>query len=253
VRSRVSVETVRVTLFVPCYSDTLAPEAPIATVRLLERLGHEVLYPEEQTCCGQMHANSGYLPEALRLAGRFVRVFSGAEVVVAPSASCVGTLRHLHPRLARRAGDEDLAASVAALRGRLFELSEFLTGPLGLADVGARFPHRVTYHPTCHSLRALGVGVAPLRLLAAVAGIEVTPLPRAEECCGFGGTFAVKNADTSAAMLADKVAAISETRAEACVALDGSCLLQIGGGLGRVGASVKALHLAEVLAGTAAL
>ena len=239
----------RVTLFVPCYSDTLAPSAAIATVTILERLGHEVVYPEEQTCCGQVHANSGYFPEGLRLAERFVDVFVGADLVIAPSASCVGTVRHLYPRLARRAGEEELAARAEELGRKVFELSEALTGPLGVVDVGSFFPHRVTYHPTCHSLRTLRVDDAPLRLLEAVEGIELVPLPRAEECCGFGGTFAVKNADTSAAMLADKVAAVQQTGAETCVAVDGSCLLQIGGGLARSGSGVLALHLAEVLAG----
>jgi L-lactate dehydrogenase complex protein LldE len=241
---------VRVTLFVPCYADTLAPNGAIATVAILERLGHEVVYPEEQTCCGQVHANSGYFPEALRLARRFLDVFADAELAVSPSASCVGTVRHLYPRLARRAGDAELARRAEALGAAVFELSEALTGPLGTVDVGSPFRGRVTYHPTCHSLRALRVGERPLRLLEAVEGVELVPLPRAEECCGFGGTFAVKNADTSAAMLADKVAAIEGTRAEACVAVDGSCLLQVGGGLARSGSSVKPLHLAEVLAGT---
>jgi L-lactate dehydrogenase complex protein LldE len=240
---------VRVTLFVPCYADTLAPSAAIATVAILERLGHEVAYPEEQTCCGQVHANSGYFPDALRLAERLVDVFADADLIVAPSASCVGTVRHLYPRLARRAGEDELAERAEELGARVFELSEALAGPLDAVDVGSFFPHRVTYHPTCHSLRALRVGDAPLRLLEAVEGIELVPLPRAEECCGFGGTFAVKNADTSAAMLADKVAAIEKTGAEACVAVDGSCLLQIGGGLARSGSGVQALHLAEVLAG----
>jgi L-lactate dehydrogenase complex protein LldE len=241
---------VRVTLFIPCYADTLAPSAAIATVRILERLGHEVVYPEEQTCCGQVHANSGYFPEALRLAERFVEIFAGAELVVAPSASCVGTVRHLYSRLARRAGHDELAERTEELGAKVFELSEALTGPLGVQDVGSYFPHRVTYHPTCHSLRTLGVGDAPLRLLGSVEGIELVPLLRAEECCGFGGTFSVKNADTSAAMLADKVAAIEGTGVEACVAVDGSCLLQIGGGLDRSGSGVRPLHLAEVLAGT---
>jgi L-lactate dehydrogenase complex protein LldE len=241
---------VRVTLFVPCYADTLAPRAAIATVAILERLGHGVVYPEEQTCCGQVHANSGYFPEALRLAERFMDVFADADLVVAPSASCVGTVRHLYPRLARRGGDDALAERAEELGAKMFEFSEALTGPLGVVDVGSFFPHRVTYHPTCHSLRALRVGDAPLRLLEAVEGIELVPLRGAEECCGFGGTFAVKNADTSAAMLADKVAAVEETGAQACVAVDGSCLLQIGGGLARSGSGVRALHLAEILAET---
>jgi len=240
---------VRLTLFVPCYADTLAPSAAIATVTVLERLGHEVVYPEDQTCCGQVHANSGYLREALPLAARFLEIFAAAELVVAPSASCVGTVRHLYPRLFRRVGNRELAERAEELGGRVLELSEALTGPLGVEDVGAYFPHRVTYHPTCHSLRALRVGAGPLRLLEAVQGLELVPLPRAEECCGFGGTFAVKNAETSAVMLADKVAAIEGTGAERCIAVDGSCLLQIGGGLARSGSGVEALHLAEVLAG----
>ena len=170
----------RVTLFVPCYADTLAPNAAIATVTILERLGHEVVYPEEQTCCGQVHGNSGHFPETLRLAARFVDVFEDADIVVAPSASCVGTVRHLYPRLARRAGRAELAGRVEALGARVFELSEALTGPLEAGDTGSFFPHRVTYHPTCHSLRALRVGDAPLRLLEGVEGIELVPPAPAE-------------------------------------------------------------------------
>jgi L-lactate dehydrogenase complex protein LldE len=230
---------VRVALFVTCLNDTFFPGTGIAVVRLLERLGHEVVFPEAQTCCGQMHLNTGYRSEALELARRFAKVFADGEVVVAPSASCVATVRHEYPRL---------DPSLAGLGGRVVELSEFLVGRLGVEDVGAEFRHRVAYHPTCHSLRVLRLGDAPLRLLRAVRGLELVDLPQADECCGFGGTFAVKNADTSAAIVADKVENLLATGAEACTAADNSCLLQIGGTLSRRHAGVRALHLAEILA-----
>ena len=219
-------------------------------VRLLERLGHDVDFPPAQTCCGQMHLNTGYQEEARQLARRFVRVFAGAEVVVAPSASCVGTVRELYPPLAY--GDAALARDVEALAPRVFELSEFLVGRLGVEDVGAVYPHRVTYHPTCHSLRVLRVGDAPHRLLRAVRGLELVELPQAAECCGFGGTFAVKNAETSAAIVADKVRAVLDTGAEVCTAADNSCLLQIGGALSRMRSGIRTAHLAEILATEAA-
>ena len=238
----------RITLFVTCLTDTLAPQTGIAVVRLLERLGHTVEFPRAQTCCGQMHLNTGYRREARELARRFVRVFADAEVVVAPSASCVGTVRDSYADLAE--GDPALEREVAALAPRVLELSELLAGRLGLEDVGASFPHRVTYHPTCHSLRVLRVGDAPHRLLRAVRGLELVELPQATECCGFGGTFAVKNADTSNAMLADKVQGVLETGAEVCAAADNSCLLHIGGALSRSRSGVRTAHLAEILAGT---
>lgn len=236
----------RVALFVTCLADTLAPEAAIATVRLLERLGHAVDFPRAQTCCGQMHLNTGYRREARELARRFARVFADAEVVVAPSASCVGAVREFYPTLAD--GDPELEREFAALTPRVLELTEFLVGRLGLEDVGAAFPHRVTYHPTCHSLRVLRVGDAPYRLLRAVRGLDLVELPDATECCGFGGTFAVKNAETSAAILADKVRTILDTGAEVCTATDSSCLLQIGGALSRLRSGVRTAHLAEILA-----
>jgi L-lactate dehydrogenase complex protein LldE len=243
---------VRISLFVPCFNDTLFPGTGIALVRLLERLGHVVEFPEAQTCCGQMHFNTGYHPDAARLAHRFVRVFGDAEVVVAPSASCVGLVREFYPRLAEWTDDAPLGQAVAALAPRVLELSEFLVHRLGVDDVGAYFPHRVTYHPTCHSLRFLRVGDAPLRLLRQVRGLDLVELPEASECCGFGGTFAVKNADTSAAMLADKVRAVLETRAELCAAADNSCLMHIGGALRRQRTGVRTVHLAEILASTEA-
>jgi L-lactate dehydrogenase complex protein LldE len=232
---------VRIALFVTCIGDTLFPEAAAATVLVLERLGHEVVFPSEQTCCGQMHLNSGYRDDARALARRFVQVFADYDVIVSPSSSCVGTVRELYPQLLP---DE------TSLGERVFELSELLVHKLGVEDVGASFPHRVTYHPTCHSLRVTRVGDAPLRLLRNVVGLELVELPEAEECCGFGGTFSVKNADTSIAMLDDKCASIVSTGASVCSAVDSSCLLHIGGGLEHRRTGVRALHLAEILAST---
>jgi L-lactate dehydrogenase complex protein LldE len=241
---------VRIALFVTCFNDTLFPATGRAVVALLERLGHTVEFPEDQTCCGQMHANTGYQQEAIPLVRRFARVFGGAEIVVSPSASCVGMVRDQYPRLAELAGDAALAADVRALAPRVLELSELLIDRLGVEDVGASFAHRVTYHPTCHSLRLLHVGDRPLRLLRAVRDIDLVDLPDAEECCGFGGTFAVKNADTSSAILDDKLRCVTGTHAEVCVAADNSCLMHIGGALARRRAGVRTMHLAEVLAST---
>ncbi len=224
--------TVRVALFISCFNDTLLPQTGRAVVEVLERLGHEVVFPEEQTCCGQMHGNSGFHEHGAGLAARLERVFAGEELIVSPSASCVTYAREQRP----------------ALRGRLYEFSELLVDRLGVEDVGASFPHRVTFHPTCHSLRLMKVGDRPQRLLRAVKGIEIVDLPESEECCGFGGTFAVKNADTSMAMLSDKLRHVLDTRAEVCVAADNSCLLHIGGALRRQRAGVRTMHLAEVLA-----
>ena len=239
-----------ISLFITCFNDTLFPEAGQAMVHLLERLGHTVDFPEEQTCCGQMHYNTGYQREAMTLIRRFVNIFNSAEVVVAPSASCVGMVRDIYPRAAEQFGDHQLAAEIAALTPRVYELTEFLVHRLALEDVGAYYPHRVTYHPTCHSLRFLHVGDAPLRLLRAVRGIDLVELPDAEECCGFGGTFALKNADTSMAMLSDKLRNILDTGAEICAAADNSCLMHIGGALHRQRAGVRTVHIAEILAST---
>jgi L-lactate dehydrogenase complex protein LldE len=241
---------VRVALFITCFNDTLFPETGRATVRLLERLGHEVAFPVEQTCCGQMHFNTGYQREAIPLVRRFVGVFKGYEAIVAPSGSCVGMVRELYPMAAELANDKQLLHDVEELAPRVFELSEFLVKKLEVTDVGAYYPHRVTYHPTCHSLRMVKVGDAPLKLLRAVGGIDLVELGEARECCGFGGTFAVKNADTSTAMLSDKLRHVLDTRAEVCTAGDNSCLMHIGGGLKRGRAGVRTVHLAEILAST---
>jgi L-lactate dehydrogenase complex protein LldE len=240
----------RVSLFITCFNDTLYPETGRAVVRVLERLGQTVEFPMDQTCCGQMHFNTGYQREAIPLVRHFVEVFRDAEVVVSPSASCVGMVRDLYPRAAELAEDPELADAVAALTPRVFELAEFLVNQLGVEDVGAYYPHRVTFHPTCHSVRMTRIGDAPLRLLRAVRGIDLVELPHSEECCGFGGTFSVKNADTSMAMLSDKLRHILDTRAEYCAAADNSCLMHIGGALHRQRTGVGTIHLAEILAST---
>ncbi|MDR8390902.1 (Fe-S)-binding protein [Aliifodinibius sp. S!AR15-10] len=240
----------QISLFITCFNDTLFPETGKATVQLLERLGHTVEFPMEQTCCGQMHYNTGYQEEAIPLVRKFVEVFGDAEAIVAPSASCVAMVHEFYHKVAERARDEQLAKRVEEVTPRVFELSQFLVDELGVEDVGAYYPHRVTYHPTCHSLRMLEVGDAPLTLLRNVRGIDLVELPAAEECCGFGGTFAIKNADTSMAMLGDKIRHIKDTEAEVCIAADNSCLMHIGGALQRQRGGVKTVHLAEILAST---
>ncbi len=247
----VTVPPIRASLFITCLNDTLFPQAGRAVVTVLERLGVAVDFPLEQTCCGQMHFNTGYAQAAVPLLRRFVDAFADAEVVVSPSASCVGMVRDYFPQLARRTGSEPLVARVDALVPRVLELTELLVDRLNVEDVGAHFPHRVAYHPTCHSLRALRLGERPLRLLRAVGGIDLVALADAEQCCGFGGTFAVKNADTSVAMLSDKMRAVLDTGAEVITAADSSCLMQIGGGLRRQRAGVRAMHIAEILASDA--
>ena len=240
----------RIALFATCLADTLFPDVASATVTVLERLGHTVEFPASQTCCGQMHLNTGYQREALPLIRRYVSTFEGYEVIVAPSGSCVGSIAHQHALVARRLGDEGLADRAEAVAARTHELSQLLTDVLAVEDVGAYYPHRVAYHPTCHSLRLLQVGDRPLRLLQRVRGIDLVALPGADECCGFGGTFAVKNPDVSTAMLADKMRNLLATGAEVCTAGDSSCLMHIGGGLSRLRAGVRTVHLAEILAGT---
>jgi L-lactate dehydrogenase complex protein LldE len=241
---------VKVALMVTCINDAMFPDTGRAVVTLLRRLGVEVDFPQAQTCCGQPMVNTGYLDEALPPLRSFVKAFDGYDAIVTPSGSCAGSARHQHGIVAQRSGDPGLVAAVERTAPRTYELSEFLVDVLGVTDVGASFPHRVTYHPTCHSLRMLGVGDRPTRLLQAVRGLELVELPRADECCGFGGTFAVKNADTSVAMVSDKARHVRETGAEVLVAGDNSCLMNIGGALTRQRAGVRVMHLAEILAAT---
>ena len=240
----------RVALLVTCINDALYPETGKAVVGLLERLGVEVDFPAAQTCCGQPMVNTGYLDEAVPVVRTFVEAFAGYDAIVVPSGSCTGSVRHQHAMVARRSGDAGLGQAVGEISPRVHELTEVLVDVLGVTDVGASFPHRVAYHPTCHSLRMLGVGDRPRRLLEAVRGLALVDLPQAEECCGFGGTFAVKNADTSVAMGADKARRVRESGAEVLVAGDNSCLMHIGGLLSRQRSGVRVMHLAEVLAST---
>lgn len=227
----------RIALFITCVNDTLYPNTGKAVVRLLGRLGHRVEFPEGQTCCGQMHLNTGYREDAAELARGYAKTFAGYDAVVVPSGSCAGMIREYHPKLV---GDGPPT----------YELTEFLVDVLGVTDVGAYFPHKVTYHPTCHSLRMLGLGDRPYQLLSAVRGLDLAELPGSAECCGFGGTFALKNPDVSAAMCADKVGHVLETGAEVLAAADNSCLMHIGGTLERQRTGVRVLHIAEILAST---
>lgn len=240
----------KVDLFITCLNDALFAQTGKATVQLLRRLGQEVHFNANQTCCGQMHFNTGYQKDALQLIRKFVKDFQDSEVVVAPSGSCVAMIRDLYPRAAEWAGDQALLADVQKLAEKTFELSEFIVNVLGIEDVGAYYPHKVTYHPTCHAARVLRVGEAPLKLLKNVKGLELLELPSKDQCCGFGGTFAVKNAETSTAMLSDKASNIMQTRAEICTAGDNSCLLHIGGGLSRMQSGTRTVHYAEILAST---
>jgi L-lactate dehydrogenase complex protein LldE len=239
---------VRIALFVTCLVDAAFPDVGKAVVALLERLGHEVVFPAGQTCCGQMHVNTGYRREALPLVRHHVEVFEPYDLIVTPSGSCAGSVRHQHADVAR--DDPGLATAAQEVAGRTYELSELLVDVLGVTDVGAYFPHRVTYHPTCHSLRLLRVGDKPLQLLREVRGMTLLKLPAADQCCGFGGTFALKNPDTSTAMLADKLRHVGGTGAEVLTAGDASCLMHIGGGLSRLRVGTRTLHLAEILAST---
>ncbi len=242
----------RVALFLTCLNDALYPATGRAVVTVLERLGVGVDFPAEQTCCGQMHYNTGYRHDAQRLARQYAAAFAGYDTIVAPSGSCAAMVRHHYPRMAERARAEgdggDLADALAALASRTWELSEFLTDVLGVTDVGAQFPHRVTYHPTCHSLRLLRVGDRPRRLLEAVRGLELAELSEPAECCGFGGTFAVKNQSVSAAMGSDKARHAVNTGAEVLCSGDNSCLMHIGGILSRQRSGMRVMHLAEILA-----
>ena len=237
-----------ISLFIACYNDALFPETGKAVVTVLERLGHTVEFPSEQTCCGQMHYNTGYGADSLPLMRRFLSVFRDAETICVPSASCVAMMRDHYPKMAAGTGDAALVAEVERILPRVYEFTELLVDKLGVTDVGASFPQTVTLHTSCHSIRSLHLGDRPERLLKAVRGLQLVDLPNATECCGFGGTFAVKNAEVSSAMAADKARSVVETKAAVCTAADNSCLMQIGGMLHRMQAGVRCLHLAEILA-----
>ncbi|MFD7321679.1 (Fe-S)-binding protein [Streptomyces sp. NPDC059875] len=244
----------RVALFATCVNDAVYPSTAIATVKVLRRLGLEVDFPASQTCCGQPQFNTGYRRETEPLVRRMARAFAGYDYVVTPSGSCVAMVRDNYPRIGAKARAEgrgtELADAASSLVPRTYELTEFLVDVLGVTDVGAYYPHKVTYHPSCHGLRSLRLADRPYRLLTAVKGLELVELPGAEECCGFGGTFAVKNADVSAAMGADKVRNALSTGADVLCGADNSCLMHLGGMLRRQDAPQRALHIAEILAST---
>jgi len=234
-------------LFITCLAEQFFPGVLEKMVALLEKLGVEPVFPAEQTCCGQPLFNSGFQEQARQLAIKWLDTFSQSDLpVVSPSGSCVDMVRHHYPALFPPGTPEHSRAM--DLASRTFEFSEFLVHQLGQIDVGAVFPHRVTYHASCHLLRGLGVRQEPLQLLQAVHGLELLPLEGAETCCGFGGVFSVVYPEVSRAMLQDKVNHILESGAEAVVACDAGCLMNIAGGLRRVGSPVRAMHLIEVLA-----
>ena len=240
----------RIALFVTCMNNAIYPRTGRAVVTVLERLGHEVVFPEPQTCCGQMHLNAGYRREGLALAASVLSSFASADAIVVPSGSCTVTMRDLWADVATDEGDHDLAARARDFAPRVHEFTELLVDVLGVEDVGARFEHRVAYHPTCHSLRAQRVGERPLRLLRAVSGIELVELDRPDSCCGFGGLFSVKNPDTSAAMGDDKVADVASSGAQYLCATDNSCLTHIGAVAAHDAdpPPFQTIHLAEILA-----
>lgn len=240
-----------VALFGTCINDTMFPQTLKAVVTVLERLGCAVEYPMAQTCCGQMFTNTGYFAEAMPTVRTYLEAFEGYDYIVGPSGSCVGSVREQHPMLAERSGDARLVRRVSEIVTHTYELSELLVDVLGVTDVGAYFPHRVTYHSTCHSMRVARVGDRPYRLLRAVQGIDLVPLVDSDQCCGFGGTFSVKNPDVSVAMGSDKARHVMETGAQYVVAGDNSCLMHVGGLLHRMRSGVAPIHLAEILASTA--
>jgi L-lactate dehydrogenase complex protein LldE len=239
----------RVALFATCLVDLFHPQVGEATVRLLRRLGFQVCYPADQTCCGQPLFNNGFWAEAARVARRTVALLEREECVVVPSGSCASMIIKEYPRLFR--GDPGMFERAAALGRKTFELSDFLVRVLGREEVGARFSGTAAYHPACHLLRGLGIAEAPARLLRRVHGLTLRELPAAENCCGFGGSFAVKYAEVSNAILQEKMRKIRRSGAEYLIANDCGCLMHLGGGLERAGSAVRALHLAEVLAGEA--
>jgi L-lactate dehydrogenase complex protein LldE len=246
----IHTEGITVALFATCINDVMFPGTPRAVVSVLERLGCRVEFPLDQTCCGQMFTNTGYFDAALPDVRNYVKAFSRYDYIVGPSGSCIGAVRHQHPMLARYAKDAKLAEAVDEVVAKTYDFTELLVDVLGVTDVGAYFPHRVTYHPTCHSVRVAKVGDRPYQLLSKVKGIDLVPLEAADQCCGFGGTFSVKNPDVSVAMGADKARHVLDTGAEYLVAGDNACLMHIGGLLHRENSGVKTIHLAEVLART---
>lgn len=234
----------KVSLFITCLSDALYPRVGEAMVRLLARYGVELQFPTVQTCCGQPAFNSGYWKEARDSAQTILDAFEDSDFVISPSGSCTGMIHH-YPKLFEN--DPVMLERANRLQSKAYEFTQFLVQVLGVTDIGAVFPHKVTYHPSCHGSRILGVKDEPMALIGNVKGLELVPLPFAEDCCGFGGTFAVKMADISGAMVTEKVDHVLETEAEVLVGLDMACLLNIAGNLRYRNEPVRVMHLAELL------
>jgi L-lactate dehydrogenase complex protein LldE len=240
----------RVSLFITCLVDQMFPDVGEAMVTTLRRLGLEVSFNDAQTCCGQVAFNTGYRPEARAMAEHFVRVFESdpADFIVAPSGSCTAMVRNYYGELFHKPDDREWPARLTRVRSRLREFSEFIVNELGVEDVGARFPSRVTYHDACHLLRELGISDQPRRLIRGVRDVDFIEMEAPDTCCGFGGTFSVKYGEISNAILQEKLARVASSGVEYVVANDSSCLMQIAGGLSRAGSPVKTMHLAELLA-----
>lgn len=235
----------KVSLFITCLADQLYPEVGESVVRLLHRYGCTVDFPETQTCCGQPAFNSGYQEEAREVARNLIRAFEHSDYVVSPSGSCTGMVHHYYPSLF--ADEPEWFNKAEALIAKTYEFSQFLVNVLGIKDVGATFAHKVTYHPSCHGSRLLGVKEEPLELMQHVQGLEYIDLPEKEDCCGFGGTFAIKMADMSEAMVCQKAANVSATSAEVLVGIDMGCLMNIEGCLNKEGKAIRVMHLAQLL------
>ncbi len=234
----------KVSLFITCLSDAIFPRVGEAMVRLLANYGVKLEFPRVQTCCGQPAFNSGYWKEARDSARTILDAFEDSDFVISPSGSCTGMLHH-YPKLFEN--DPVMLKRAESLRAKSYEFTQFLVQVLGVTDVGATFPRKVTYHPSCHGSRILGVKDEPMQLMKSVRGMELVPLPFAEDCCGFGGTFAVKMADISGAMVTEKADHVLETEAEVLVGLDMACLMNIAGNLHYRGEPVRVMHLAELL------
>lgn len=235
-----------VSIFVTCIVDQLFPKVGLAMADVLERLGYNVEFLQEQTCCGQPAFNSGYRDEARAVAGHFLATFREADYIVMPSGSCASMAGHHYTDLFH--DDPDKLKEIHALEPRVWEFSKFLVEVAKAEDIGARFEHVVTYHDSCHALREFGIKGGPRRLLSHVKGLELREMDAAEECCGFGGTFSVKFADVSGGMARSKIESIQKTGADTVVSIDASCLMQLQGALLRSGSPIRTMHLAEVLA-----
>ncbi|RAL21408.1 (Fe-S)-binding protein [Thermoflavimicrobium daqui] len=234
-----------ISILVTCLCDAIYPHVAESMVRILHRYGIPLDFPEMQTCCGQPAFNSGYWEEARVAAMTTIASFEDSDFVIAPSGSCVGMIRHHYPTLFKE--DQEMLRKVNALMEKTYEFTQFLVHVLGITDLGATFPYNVTYHPSCHGNRLLGVKDEPYQLLSHVKGCKLIPLPFATDCCGFGGTFSVKLSDLSGAMVQEKVEHVMETEAEVLVGLDMACLMNIGGRLSHEGKNIRVMHLAELL------